>query len=266
MKIYVDSTFSEGVTIIIRPPHQLLVYVTDELLQMSASSLTESSTQRSHARPLLSASETPRRQLSWTWCCIKSANACVRADVEAVNATVLQRRAIAALLEGCKFVVSLAQHEGQQREPEKKKHVQLAGTCLDISLHSWSCTIKQRPRALSGYYTEESLAVGQLSRAPARTALQILALRSACMALHTRFPTNRRINGVRHRTWRFLPRIRYCISKQKTSVERLCEMVSMRNASPSTPEFDGRARNAYRRQDSFVLVQWQLHNEESVHS
>ncbi|CAL6011304.1 Hypothetical_protein [Hexamita inflata] len=102
--------------------------------------------------------------------------------------------------------------------------------------------------------------------APARTALRLLAPRRACMALHTRFPTNRRINGVRHRTWRFLPRIRYCISKQKTSVERLCEMVSMRNASPSTPEFDGRARNAYRRQDSFVLVQWQLHNEKSVHS
>ncbi|CAL6011302.1 Hypothetical_protein [Hexamita inflata] len=203
MKIYVDSTFSEGVTIIIRPPHLLLVYVTDELLQMSASSLTESSTQRSHARPLLSASETPGRQLSWTWFCIKSANACVRADVEAVNATVLKRRAIVTLSEGCQFVVSPAQHEGQQREPEKKKHVQLAGTCLDISLHSWSCTIKQRPRALSGYCTQESLAVGQLSRAPARTALQILALRSACMALHARLPTNRRTNGDRRLTWRF---------------------------------------------------------------
>ncbi|CAL6108415.1 Hypothetical_protein [Hexamita inflata] len=159
MKLYVDSTVSAGVAITIPPLHQLLVYVTDALLQMAASSFAESSTQRSRDRPIPSASATPGRYLSRTLFCIKSANA----RVEAVNAAVLQRRAIVALFEGCKFVVSPAQNEGQQRETEKKKHVQLAGICLDISLYSWSCTIKQRQRALSGYCTQESLVVGQLA-------------------------------------------------------------------------------------------------------
>ncbi|CAL6011300.1 Hypothetical_protein [Hexamita inflata] len=238
---------------------------------MSASSLTESATQRSHARPLPSASATPRRQLSWTWFCIKRANACVRADAEAVNATVLQRRAIAALLEGCKFVVSPAQHEGQQREPEKKKHVQLAGTCLDISLHSWSCTIKQRPRALSGYCTQESLVGGPLAEGPAVEWLRLELrydswLPAARVWLCTRGFRRIDVQMATDIQRGVFPHIRYCNSKQKTSVERLCEMVSQNNASPSTQEFDGRARNAYRRQDSFVLVQWQLHNEKSVHS
>ncbi|CAL6002594.1 Hypothetical_protein [Hexamita inflata] len=121
MKLYFDSTVSAGVAITIPPLHQLLVYVTDALLQMAASSFAESSTQRSRDRPIPSASATPGRYLSRTLFCIKSANARVKAGVEAVNATVLKRRTSVTLSEGCQFVVSPAQTEGQQRETEKKE-------------------------------------------------------------------------------------------------------------------------------------------------
>ncbi|CAL6108427.1 Hypothetical_protein [Hexamita inflata] len=140
-----------------------------------------------------------------------------------------------------------------------------------ISLHSWSCTIKKRPRALSGYCTQESLVGGQLAAGHAVEWLRLELrydswLPAARVWLCTRGFRRIDVQMATDVQRGVFPHIRYCNSKQKTSVERLCEMVSQRNTSPSTQEFDGRARNAYRRHDSFVLVQWQLHNEESVHS
>ncbi|CAL6108433.1 Hypothetical_protein [Hexamita inflata] len=130
---------------------------------------------------------------------------------------------------------------------------------------------KERPRALSGYCAQESLVGGQLAAGHAVEWLRLELrydswLPAARVWLCTRGFRRIDVQMATDVQRGVFPHIRYCNSKQKTSVERLCEMVSQRNTSPSTQEFDGRAGNAYRRHDSFVLVQWQLHNEESVHS
>ncbi|CAL6002592.1 Hypothetical_protein [Hexamita inflata] len=192
MKQYVDSTVSAGVAITIPPLHQLLVYVTDALLQMAASSFAESSTQRSRDRPIPSASATPGRYLSRTLFCIKSANA----RVEAVNATVLKRRTSVTLSEGCQFVVSPAQTEGQQRETEKKEtrpareHIpghQFVQLVLNNKKRHTSVI---RPLHLRISCRRPARGGTGHRMAPARTALRIRALCRACMALHERIPTN----------------------------------------------------------------------------
>ncbi|CAL6108425.1 Hypothetical_protein [Hexamita inflata] len=161
-------------------------------------------------------------------------------------------------LQVCCFTAAVT--EGQQREPEKasswraRQFAQLVSnketpTCVIRLLH---LRISRRRPARGGTCCR---------MAPARTALRLLAPRRACG-----FARDLRIDvQMATDVQRGVFRIRYCFEIENC-VERLCEMVSQRNTSPSTQEFDGRAGNAYRRHDSFVLVQWQLHNEESVHS